>query len=138
MVAGWQARVASTAYLDGVLFQNLIELVWPTYVPQRWHGTLLSYGVLLLCVFVNAVLGKALPRIESILLVIYLLCFFGVLVPLLYLAPRSSPRKVFTTFLNGGGWSNQGLSFLVGTSGNAFAFLGKASLLEIVRYSTKR
>ncbi|MCJ1426354.1 hypothetical protein MMC29_004257, partial [Sticta canariensis] len=82
MVAGWQAGMASSAYLEGVLFQNLIELVWPTYVPHRWH------------------------------------------VPPVYLAPHSSPRKVFTTFVNGGDWSNHGLWFLVGTSRNAFAFLG--------------
>lgn len=109
----------------------------PAYVPQRWHGTLLTYGVILTCIFVNTVVGKALPRIESLLLVIYLLSFFGVLVPLVYLAPHGSSRDVFTTFVNGGGWSTQGLSFFVGTSGNAFAFLGKASLFGIVRYSTK-
>lgn len=137
MVAGCQAAIASSADLEGVLFQNLIELVWPTYVPQRWHGTLLSYGVLLLCFFVNTFVGKALPRTESILLVIYLLSFFGVLVPLVYLAPHGSPRKVFTTFVNGGGWSNRGLSFLVGTSGNTFAFLFY-SIVGLSKNQTKK
>lgn len=123
-VVGWQSAIASSAYLEGVLIQDFIELVWPAYARQRWHGTLLSYGVLLLCIFVNTVVGKALPRIESVLLVIYLLSFFGVLVPLLYLAPHGSSRDVFATFVNGGGWSTQALSVFVGSSGNAFAFLG--------------
>ena len=123
-VAGWQANVASSAYVSGTLIQGFIEVLYPDYSPMLWHATLLLYGALALSIFTTTVVGTALPRIESTLLVIYTLGFFGVLVPLVYLGPHGSASEVFTTFNNGGGWSSQGLSFFVGISGNAFAFLG--------------
>ena len=131
-VAGWQASIASSAYLEGVLIQNLIEVVSPDYTPKLWHGTLLCYGVLLVCVFVNTLAGTKLPRIEIVLLVVYVLGFIGIVVPLVYLAPHGNAHDVFATFVNGGGWSTQGLSFFVGLSGNAFAFLGEPYLTELV------
>ena len=78
-----------------------------------------------MCVVVNTLAGTKLPRIEIVLLVVYVLSFFGIVVPLVYLAPHGNAHDVFATFVNGGGWSTQGLSFFVGLSGNAFAFLGK-------------
>ena len=98
----------------------------PSYTPHLWHAILLLYGVLALAIFTTTVIGTALPKTESLLLVIYILGFFGVLVPLVYLGPHGSADDVFTTFLNRGGWSSQGLSFFVGISGNAFAFLGES------------
>ena len=130
-VAGWQASIASSAYLEGVLIQNLIEVVRPDYTPKLWHGTLLCYGVLLLCVFVNTLAATKLPRIEIVLLVVYVLSFFGIVVPLVYLAPHGNAHDVFATLVNGGGWSTQGSSFFVGLSGNAFAFLGKPYPTEV-------
>ncbi|MCJ1293485.1 hypothetical protein MMC34_005040 [Xylographa carneopallida] len=132
-VAGWQANVASSAYVSGTLIQGFIEVLYPDYSPMLWHATLLLYGALALSIFTTTVVGTALPRIESTLLVIYTLGFFGVLVPLVYLGPHGSASEVFTTFNNGGGWSSQGLSFFVGISGNAFAFLGADSMSEEIR-----
>ena len=106
-------------------------MVSPGYKPKLWHGTLLCYGVLLVCIFVNTLAGTKLPRIEIVLLVVYILSFFGIVVPLVYLAPHGNAHDVFATFVNGGGWSTQGVSFFVGLSGNAFAFLGKSYLTEV-------
>ena len=96
----------------------------PNYVPHLWHATLLLYGALAVSIFTTTIVGTVLPKIESMLLVIYILGFFGVLVPLVYLGPHGNAREVFTTFQNHGGWSSQGLSFFVGIPGNAFTFLG--------------
>ena len=123
-VAGWQACVASSAYVLALLVQGLIEVFNPKYKPHLWHATLLLYATLAVAIFATTVIGTTLPKLESILLVFYLLGFFGVLVPLVYLGPHGSAKDVFATFMNSGGWSSQGLSFFVGISGNAFAFLG--------------
>lgn len=126
---GWQAGVAASSYISGTLIEALIELVHPSYVPKMWHGTLLLYAVLALCIFVTVVLGKALPTIETILLIVYILGFFAVMVPMVWLAsPHASANTVFTMFVNNGGWSSQSLSFFVGLSGFAFAMLGKLFL----------
>ena len=107
-------------------------MVSPDYNPKLWHGTLLCYAVLLVCIFVNTLAGTKLPRIEIVLLVVYILSFFGIVVPLVYLAPHGNAHDVFATFVNGGDWSTQGLSFFIGLSGNAFAFLGKLNLTELL------
>ncbi|KAL9007199.1 MAG: hypothetical protein Q9188_000002 [Gyalolechia gomerana] len=112
------------------VLKNLIQVVRSDYEPKLWHGSLLCYAVLLVCIFVKTVAATKPPRIESVLLVAYLLRFIGVLVPLVYLAPHGSAQDVFVTFLNDGGWGSQGLSFFVGITGNAFAFPGKLYLLE--------
>ena len=125
-VAGWQGAMASSGYIAGTIIQGFIQLVTPTYVPHLWHGTLLFYAVLVSCIFVNTVVGTSLPRIESGLLIFYILGFFGVMIPLVCMAPHGDARSVFATFANSGGWSSQGLSFMIGVTGNAFAFLGMA------------
>jgi choline transport protein len=107
----------------GTLVQGLIQVCAPDYVPQLWHGTLLFYSVILVCVVVNA-FGSALPKVESVLLFIYIIGFFACMVPMVWLAPHASAKVVFTTWINDGGWNSQGVSFFVGLAGNAFAFLG--------------
>ncbi|MCJ1326505.1 hypothetical protein MMC10_003169 [Thelotrema lepadinum] len=124
-VLGWQAGISASCYISGTIIQALIGLVNTSYDPQLWHGTLLVYGVLAVCFFFTVILGKFLHLVETTLLVIYVLGFFVVLIPMVALAPQHATGKtVFTTFINGGGWPTQGLSFFVGISGWAFATLG--------------
>ena len=96
-------------------------------MPKLWHGTLLFYAALLLSVFIDTVIGTTLSGMESTMLV-YILGFFGIPVPLVCLGPHSGAKQVFTPFLDDGNQSSQGLSFFVGLSGYAFAFLGKVSV----------
>ena len=124
-VVGWQAAMASSGYLNGSLLQGLISLVHPSFQSRLWHSTLLFYAVVLFCVFFNTAFAGALPRIELMILVVYVTGFVGILVPLVYLGPHGSAVDVFTTFINGGGLSSQTLSFFVGLSGTVFAFLGR-------------
>ena len=113
-VIAWQALVAGTAYVAGTLVQGLLILNYPNYDYQRWHGTLLFYAVLAFALFINTYLGRFLPQIESMMLLFHILGFFGILIPLIYLAPHQPAHEVFTTFLNTGDWSTNGISFFVG------------------------
>lgn len=63
-------------------------------------------------------------------MILYILGFFGILIPLVYLGPHPDPARIWTEFNNGGNWPTQACSFFVGTSGNAFAFLGWCSALK--------
>ncbi|EAS33164.3 GABA permease [Coccidioides immitis RS] len=123
-VLGWQASIASTCSLTSGLIQGLIALTQPDYTPQNWHGTLLLWAVVLFCVFINTVISRLLPKIEGLILILHILGFFAVLIPLVKLSEKADPEVIFTVFKNDGGWSSNGLSFLVGLTGNAFAFLG--------------
>ncbi|MCJ1462540.1 hypothetical protein MMC07_001142 [Pseudocyphellaria aurata] len=123
-VIAWQAAMASGAFLAGTIIQGLLVLNYPSYEPQRWHGTLLFYAIATFGLFVNTYLVRLLPRIESSFLVIHILGFFGILIPLVYLAPHGTPKDVFATFNNGGGWSSTGLSFFVGLTTSLYSFIG--------------
>jgi choline transport protein len=120
----WQAVLASAALLGGTMIQGLLILNYPDYVFYAWQGTLLFYAIVALALFVNTVLARLLPAIESGILVIHIVGFFGILIPLVYLAPHGSPSDVFTLFNNGGGWATDGLSFFVGETTVMFAFVG--------------
>lgn len=121
---GWLAAIASACSLTSGLIQGMVIMTRPNYIEQPWHGTLLFWANLLFCVFVNTVVSKLLPKFESTILILHVIGFFAVLIPLVKLAPKADPHDIFTIFNNGGGWPSDGLSFLVGLSGLAFAFLG--------------
>ncbi|KAM0800484.1 amino acid transporter-like protein [Usnea florida] len=123
-VITWQALVAGVAYIAGTLVQGLLILNYPSYDYQRWHGTLLFYAVLAFALFVNTYLGRHLPQIESMMLLFHILGFFGILIPLVYLAPHQPANEVFTNFLNKGDWSTTALSFFVGLISATNSFPG--------------
>lgn len=103
----------------------------PDYVPLGWQGTLMYWAVLLICVFINTALSKALPAIEVAILILHVLGFFVILIPLVYLAPKDNAKDIFTTFQNLGGWETQTLSFLIGLNGNAVAFVGTDGAIHV-------
>ena len=106
------------------MIQALIILNHPNYAPTRWQGTLIFYAVIAFIVFINTYLARWLPKIEGMILCVHILGFFAILIPLVYLAPHGSAKDVFATFINGGGWSSNGLSFFVGLITSVFSFLG--------------
>lgn len=123
-VLGWQACFASASYLTGTSIQGVVTLTSPTYDSKRWQGTLLTWAVVMCCLGVNTLVSSVLAKIEALILILHIVGFVAILIPLVYLAPHSSPQEVFTVFLNAGGWPTDGLSFFVGIVGFVFAFLG--------------
>ena len=120
------------------MIQGLIVLNQPSYEPQRWQGTLLFYAVILFSVIFNTFLVKFLPNLEGLILIIHIAGFFGILIPLVHLAPHGSASVVFTQFTNGGDWSRQGLSFCIGIVTGVYAFLGKLNKQKPLRQSIVR
>ena len=123
-VLGWQACITAATYLTGTGIQGIVILTVPTYNPKRWHGTLISWAVAICAFGINTFVSTVLAKIEAIVLVLHIVGFVALLIPLVYLAPHSSPRDVFTLFLNAGDWPTQTLSFFVGIIGIVFAFVG--------------
>ena len=130
-VSGWVAAITAGAFFVGSLIQAVVIQNHPDFTLTGWQGTLLFYAVLLLCVTINTASSKALPVIEILVLILHIIGFFAILIPLVYLAPHSDAKSVFTLFSNGGGWNTQALSFFIGLNGNAVAFLGKSAVQKI-------
>ena len=123
-VIAWQATTCTTLYLAASMIQGLLIQNNSAYSPQRWHATLIGYAILAFSIFINTYLARALPKIESLCLLLHVFGFFFVLIPLVYFGPHGDPSAAFTQFLNEGHWPTQGLSFFIGLTTSMIAFVG--------------
>ncbi|KAH9908357.1 amino acid/polyamine transporter I [Xylariomycetidae sp. FL2044] len=129
-IVGWQAVTASAAYLIGTLLQGVVILCKPDYIPKPWQSMLFLWAVLLFSVFINTVASRTLAHFEGAILILHIFGFIAIIVPLVYLAPHSD-NTIFTTFVNGGGWSTQGLSFMIGLPATVYSIVGADSAIHM-------
>jgi choline transport protein len=120
----WIATVATESIFAGTIIQGLIILDNSNYVSKQWQGTLLAWAVIALAIFINCIVPSLLPKFEIFILVFHIAGFIAIMATLLALAPKGSSASVFSTALNEGGWSSQGLSYCVGFLGNVATFVG--------------
>ena len=130
----WIATVATETLFAGTMIQGILTLdyspeargeVGTGYEPKLWQGTLLTWLVILGCIFVNVVIPNWLPRFEILILVFHIAGFFAILVTLLVVTPNlGTNASVWLTSINGGGFPTQGLSYCVGFLGNVATFVG--------------
>lgn len=118
------AVTASAAYVAGTMIQGLFVLNIESYVPERWHGTLLYCAVISCSAGVNILGIRYFPHIETLAFILHISFLFIFLVPLVYLSPQSSSSFVFADFENSGGWSNNGISWCIGLLTSAWCFVG--------------
>jgi len=123
-VFAWQAAVTSVCYLVATQIQGLVVLNNPSYVFQRWHGTLIMWAVMILSFAVNVYAIQILPLIQLFGGIMHVTFFIALVVPLVLLAPRSTPEFVFTELLNEGGWKSDGISWCLGMLTVTYCFIG--------------
>lgn len=117
----WIATVATETLFAGLMLQGVVILNHPApeYSPEPYQGTLLTWAVIGVCIFINVVIPHWLPRLEVFTMVFHILGFFAILITLLVMTPvKGSAESVWLTSNNGGGWPTQGLSYCVGFLGN--------------------
>ena len=73
------------------------------YSPKPYQAILLGWAVLAFAATINTVGSKTLAHFEGLILILYILGFFAILVPLVYLSDHND-TSIFTTFVNSGGW----------------------------------
>ncbi|KAJ5156423.1 hypothetical protein N7492_009226 [Penicillium capsulatum] len=123
-VCGWQCAFAACAFLCGTMIQGAAIMGNAHYPALPWQGTLIVWLALCFALVVNVAGGKLLPRMEAIILVVHILGFFGIVIPLTYMADHRDSHFVFLDFENNGKFATQGLSWFVGMTNCAFAFGG--------------
>lgn len=121
----WQAVTCTTLYLAATMIQGLLIQSYNAYIPQRWHATLMGYVILAFSLYINTSLAMLLPKIESTILLLHVYGFFFTLIPLVFFGPHGNAKSVFFTFINGGNWPTQGLSFFIGLTTSMIAFVGE-------------
>lgn len=114
-----------------MLIIGIVSLNYPTYEMKMWHMVLVFWAIVLLTVLVNTVLGRLFPSIEAMMLIMHIVGFFAILIVLIYLAPKNSADEVFKTWVNGGGWSSQAQSTIIGAVTIMYSFNGVDSALHM-------
>jgi choline transport protein len=136
----WQAGAAGGSFLIGTLIQGVIAAYKPSYVPQRWQGTLFVFAVALIEGLVNSVFANQLPRIQKVMVFPHGLGWIAVVVVIWVLAPHASAKDVFTSFTSNGGWEPIGLSLMVGQITSVYFLIlsdSAAHLAEEVKTASK-
>lgn len=128
---GWQAAFASSSYMAGTEILGAIILGRNSFSSQPYQGTLLMWAVVVVALIVNIIGGKFLPRLETFILMIHILGYFGVLIPMTYMSDHKSTESVFKDFTNGGNLYTDGISFFVGMTGCVFAFAGGDAAVHV-------
>jgi amino acid transporter len=112
-VLGWQSGCAAGSFFGGTMIQGLLVLNYPDYGFERWHGTLIMYAIILISLFTNTVIVRALPVVEGTVLILHIVGFFAILIPFVHRAPMRSAHEVWVEFQNMSGGYPDGVSWLV-------------------------
>ncbi|KAF2824350.1 amino acid transporter [Ophiobolus disseminans] len=123
-VLGWQTGAATVSYLAGKQIQGLIKLNNPSYELKAWHGTMLIWFVLVICLVFNTFFSKKLALVEGVIVILHIAGFFAVLIPLWVLGDTSQSSGVFTRFEDNMGWGNLPLAVIIGLTGASGTFVG--------------
>ena len=130
---GWLTDNASGYFILSTLVEALVEVYDPDWSFTRWQSTLVMIFFLITTIYFNTWGAKLLPGIEIVSVVFHMAGFVITIVPLWVLAPKNSASDVFGGIVNGGGWSNAGTSFFVGTITILFSNLGPDAAVHIGR-----
>jgi choline transport protein len=120
----WIATVATESLFAGTIIQGLLVINYPSYTIERWQGTLLTWLVIAINIFINVVTPNLLPKFELMIMALHLCGFVAIMATLLSTSEIGTSTTVFLTAFNEGGWSTQGLSYCVGFLGNVATFVG--------------
>lgn len=96
------------------IIQGLIALNDESYVPQRWHGTLITIAIVFNAILFNTFFAVKLPLIEGVLLGLHICGVFAIVIPLWVMGPRAPARTALLDYQNLGGWDSMGLAALIG------------------------
>ncbi|GES64979.1 GABA permease [Aspergillus terreus] len=107
------------------MIQGLLVLNYETYNFQRWHGTILYWGLIGLGAIVNIWGSRLISLVESASFLIHILAFIGNFVAIWVCSPaRHSASFVFTFFQNNTGWANNGVPWCIGMLSSCYVLVG--------------
>jgi amino acid transporter len=113
-VIAWLCSMAGAFSVMSNTLSGLIIFNNPTYQPKSWHGTLFLITSVVICLSPNLRLRRIINYLESIGGFLHVVNFVVVIVTLLSLAKKSTPKFVFKTLHTGSGWKSPGTAFSIG------------------------
>jgi choline transport protein len=92
-----------------------------TYVPERWHVTLMMWAIFIMFTVTNIFARKILAPLEVLGGTFHIVLYPAFIGVLAYFGNHNSATFVFTEFHSFGGWKNSGVVFSLGTLCGSFA-----------------
>ncbi|KAH6711871.1 amino acid transporter-like protein [Leptodontidium sp. MPI-SDFR-AT-0119] len=123
-IGGQIVLTASAAFAAGLQFQALITLNNGNYTPERWQGMLFYWMILLYSAVVNIWGSRVLPHTNLASGILHIAGLTAIMIVLGVMAPKHDAHFVFAEVTNNSGWSNDGISWLVGLLSTVYPFLG--------------
>ncbi|KAK2471405.1 hypothetical protein H9L39_17636 [Fusarium oxysporum f. sp. albedinis] len=123
-IGGQIVLTSSAAFSAGLQTQALVMVNDSSYVPQRWQGMLFYWAILIYALVMNIWGHRLLPFTNTVSGIIHVVGFVAVVIVLGVMSPKNSAEFVFTEVTNYSGWSNEGVSWLLGLLSTVYPFLG--------------
>lgn len=121
----WISLLASVANFTAYIIQGIVSENYPTYVPQRWHLTLMIIAMLLIQALMNMYTFRLIPWIEALAGVLHVVLFIIFIGVLWGTAPtRHSANFVFLEGSAYSGWNSRYVSWNLGLLTPIWGFVG--------------
>lgn len=115
---------ASAAFATALQIQGMAILTHDSYMPTRWQALLLYWAVLVYAAAMNIWGSRMLPTANLLAGVLHVVGFLAILIILGVMAPKNTASFVFKEISNSSGWSNDGISWLVGLLSAVYPLIG--------------
>lgn len=123
-IGGQVVLTASAAFAAALQIQGLAILNNSNYAPERYQAMLIFWLILTYSAAMNIWGHKLLPTVNLLSAVLHVLGFLAIFITLAVMAPKNDSSFVFVDVVNSSGWSNDGVSWLVGLLSAVYPFLG--------------
>ncbi|GAA6061213.1 hypothetical protein JCM10212_001534 [Sporobolomyces blumeae] len=121
---GW-SLIAAGAYIFASGILGLVTAYHPDYVQEPYHLVLIYLGCLLVFFLMNIFLIPILDRMTVTFALVNISTVVATIIALAACAPvKSTPKFVFSGFINETGWESKGLVFLLGLLQSSFTLIG--------------
>jgi choline transport protein len=117
------------------MITSLIMFNKESYVPERWHTSLLMIGTMVVPLLCNLWFRKVLSSIETLAGVLHICLFIVYIAVLASGGTRNDNDFVFKTLTHDvSGWSNPGVAFCLGLLSATFSLSGVDSIIHMSTY----
>ena len=121
---GWVSLLAGVANTTAYMLQSLIVVNNPSYVPERWHLTLIIFALVIFQGLMNVYTFWIIPWIELMAGILHILMFVIFVAVLTSLSSRHKSDWVFFDRETQSGWDNSYVSWNLGLLTPTWGFVG--------------
>lgn len=131
-VSAWCFACAGPTSSLATMITSLAMFNVESYVPERWHTSLVMIATMVVPLFFNLWFRKVINILEHFAGILHICLFIVYIAVLASLGPKSNPDFVFKTLTHDvSGWTNPGVAWCLGLLSATFSVSGVDSILHM-------